>query len=200
MHKPSVVIGLTGSIGMGKTVLAKQLESLGAKVCHADDVVHRLLARGGKAVEAVRAHFPNAVAADAVNREALGALVFGHPDKLKILEDILHPLVTEEENRFIAEQKRAGARLIVLDIPLLFETEAENRCDIVIVAHAPRFIQKRRVLKRRGMSREKFLKVLARQMPSHEKKKRAHFVVQTGLGRAYSLYRLKTILKKIHAA
>ncbi len=199
MGKRTLVIGLTGSIGMGKTVLAKQLESLGAKVCHADDIVHRLLAKGGAAVEEVRQHFPSAVQGDAVDRAALGKIVFSDGAKLKILEQIVHPKVAEEENRFIAEQKQAGATLIVLDIPLLFETQAEKRCDAVIVASAPHFIQRARVMKRPGMTQEKFARILKNQMPDSEKRRRTTFVVQTGLGRAYSLHRLKKILTACYA-
>lgn len=199
MNNKTIVIGITGSVGMGKSTLTGQCAELGAKTCNSDMIVHQLLAKGGAAVEAVGKQFPKTVVGDAVDRKALGAIVFYDQEKLKLLESILHPLVAAEEERFIAKCKGEGAPYAVLDIPLLFETGAEKRCNAVIVASAPPFIQAYRVMKRPGMTAEKFTRILARQMPSSEKRKRADFVVQTGFGRAYSFYQLKQILRKLHA-
>ena len=192
-----IVLGLTGSIGMGKSTAAAQLESLGAKAISADAIVHQLLGKGGAAVEAVAAIFPETLEHGVIHRKKLGDIVFWDAEKLKRLEGILHPLVVAEENRFITEQREKGMDFCVLEIPLLYETGAEKRCQFVIVVSAPYFIQKRRVMKRPGMTREKWARILDKQMPDHEKRKRADFVVHTGLGRAYSFFQLKNILKRL---
>jgi dephospho-CoA kinase len=194
------IIGLTGSIGMGKSTLATQLASLGAQICSADAIVHALLATGGAAVAEVEKHFPETVKQGSVDRKALGAIVFADVEKRKILERILHPLVVAEENRFIAQQRTKGTQWAVLEIPLLFETGAQSRCDYTIVATAPYLIQKHRVMKRPHMTREKFAQIVGSQMSDKEKKARADFIVQTGLGKAYSLHRLKYILASIDHA
>jgi len=191
-----LIIGLTGGIGMGKSTIAAQLKALGAKICNADAIVHQLLAKGGAAVDAVGKVFPGVVKHGAVDRKALGEIVFKDKAKLEKLEHLLHPLVVAEENRFIDKAWRKGAKLIVLDIPLLFETTAERRCDIVIVAGAPSFIQKQRVMKRHGMTPDKFERIVATQMPEREKHKRADFVVLTGLGKAYSFKQLAALFGK----
>ena len=181
-----MVIGLTGSIGMGKSTIALQLARLGAKVCCADDIVHRLMAKGGKAVADIERLFPIVIKNGSVDRKALGEIVFKDKHQLRRLEQLLHPLVVAEENRFITQQARKGARLVVLDIPLLYETGAEARCDYVLVASAPYFLQWQRVLKRPGMSEQKFHNIVASQMPDSEKRQRADKVVPTGLGKAFS--------------
>lgn len=189
-----IVLGLTGSIGMGKSTAAAELQALGVAVCSSDAIVHQLLGAGGGAVEAVRALFPEAADGQAINRRALGEIVFADEKKLKTLEKIIHPLVVAEENKFIKQQRDLGAKLAALEIPLLFETGAEARCEAVMVVTAPRALQKRRVLKRPGMTEEKFRRILAAQMPDREKRRRADFIVQTGLGRAYSRRQIKKIL------
>jgi dephospho-CoA kinase len=194
-----IVIGLTGSIGMGKSVAAHMLEYLGAKVCHADAIVHRLLGVDGGAVEAVQKAFPSCVKEGAVDRHLLGDIVFAKPEKRRVLENILHPLVVEEENRFLAHARQNGVQLAVLDIPLLYETGAQLRCDAVIVVTAPAFVQRQRVMKRAGMNEEKFRRICAAQMPDWEKRMRADFVVQTGLGRAYSFRQLKHVVEYLYA-
>jgi dephospho-CoA kinase len=198
--KKMLVLGLTGSIGMGKSTVAAQLESEGARVCSADAIVHALLAKDGAAVAAVATQFPEVVKHNTVDRPALAAIVFHDQGKLSILERILHPLVVAAENDFIAAQRKDGARVTVLEIPLLYETGAQSRCDKIIVVTAPHFIQRRRVMARHGMTLEKFATILMLQMQDKEKRRRADYVVQTGLGRAYSLWQVKSILRRLHAA
>jgi dephospho-CoA kinase len=186
-----IILGLTGSIGMGKTAAAKVLRRLGVPVHDADAAVHHMLGDRGQAVEAVRAAFPGVVKGTAVDRDALASKVFADEDALRRLEALLHPLVRRRENRFLGLACRRGARLAVLDIPLLFETGAQVRCDAVIVVSAPRFVQELRVLKRPGMTRDRLAAIRRRQVTEEEKKRRADFVVCTGLGR-------DTALKSIH--
>ena len=191
-----IVLGLTGSIGMGKTTTAEMLRALGVPVHDSDDAVHRALAPGGKGVAAVAAAFPAALdkAKNAIDRKILGGLVFHDPVQKKKLEDILHPLVWEAQQDFLRENRRQNRAIVALDIPLLYEAGAEKKVDKVIVVTCPSFIQRRRVLSRPGMTEEKFQNILDSQMPDAEKKRRADFIVQTGLGRAYACNRLKKIL------
>ena len=190
-----VVLGLTGSIGMGKTTIAGMFRRIGVPVHDADAAVHRLLAKKGAAVAAVAEAFPGVVVKGAIDRQALGARVFGDPAALGRLERILHPLVRSSERRFLARQARRRAPLVVLDIPLLFETGGEKRCDAVVVVSAPRFLQAARVLRRPGMTRAKLAAILARQVPDEAKRRRADFVVLTGLSFARSLRAVKRIVK-----
>jgi dephospho-CoA kinase len=169
-------------------------------VCNADAIVHRLLGTGGAAVGEVAASFPDTFENGAINRKKLGDIVFHDKAKMAALEKILHPLVVAEENAFIAAEEKNGHDIAVLEIPLLYETGAESRCDYVMVVTAPQFIQKSRVLKRAGMTAEKFRSILALQIPDKEKRARADFVVQTGLGRAYSKRQVKKILERIREA
>ena len=199
-----VVLGLTGSIGMGKTSVASALKATGAAVFDADAAVHRLLAPGGGAVAAVLARFPDAAAGEgaarAVDRGALGAQVFADPEALAALEAILHPRVRAGERRFLAASQRRGCRLAVLDIPLLFETGGEARCDATVVVSAPSFVQRARVLGRARMSEERLAAILARQMPDAEKRRRADFVIQTGLDRRVSRLAARRIAARLAAA
>lgn len=188
-----IVIGLTGSIGMGKSTVARQCAILGAKTLSSDEVVHRLMQPGGKAFSLVAQAFPDAVAQGKIDRKKLGANVFSDEKKLKILEAILHPLVIMEEEKFGRAQKKLGAKILVLDIPLLFETGGERRMDITLVATAPAFIQAQRVLARPNMTREKLAHIRAKQMPDREKRKRADFVIHTGLGKAASMRQIKVL-------
>ena len=185
-----VVLGLTGSIGMGKTTVANALRAAGAAVWDADAAVHRLLAPGGAAVAPVLARFPEAESGEgaqrAVDRGALGARVFGDPEALAELEAILHPLVRAGERHFLSVSRRRGCRLAVLDVPLLFETGGEARCDATLVVSAPGFVQRARVLGRARMTEERLAAILARQMPDGEKRRRADFVIRTGLDRRLS--------------
>ena len=190
-----LVIGLTGSIGMGKSTAAATLQRLGLPVHDADAVVHRLMERGGAAVAAVSEAFPGVERDGAVDRGLLGARVLDDDAAMKRLEAILHPLVRAEARRFLAQQARLRRPLAVLDIPLLFETGGDRLCDAVIVVSAPPFIQHARVMRRPGMTEAKFQAILARQMPDEEKRRRADFVVQTGLNKAHSLRQLVGIVR-----
>ena len=189
-----VILGLTGSIAMGKSTAAGMLRRLGVKVCDSDAIVHQLLAKGGKAVPAVRRAFEAAVKGGAVDHGLLARLVFGDGDALARLESVLHPLVHEAQTRFLKQAAARREKLVVLDVPLLFETGGDARCDAVIVVSAPRFLQEGRVLGRPGMSRERLDGIDARQMPDVEKRRRADFVVDTGGGRRRTLRQLKRIV------
>ena len=195
-----IVLGLTGSLGMGKTTAAAMLRMLGVPVHDADRAVHRLLARGGAAVAPVAAAFPGAERGGAIDRTALGRRVFGNPQELRRLERLLHPLVRREEQQFLKRMRARRVPIVALDIPLLFETGGERRCDKVIVVTAPPFIQRARVMARPGMTEERFRAVLAQQMPDAEKRRRADFVVPTGLGRAVARRHLRRILETLHPA
>lgn len=176
------VLGLTGSIGMGKSAAARMFRRLGVPVYDADAVVHRLLARGGAAVAQIEAAFPGVVKNGAVDRQALGARVFGRPDELRKLERIVHPLVAQAQRKFLARAARQRRPLVVLDVPLLFETGGEARTDAVAVVSAPARLQRARVLARPGMTEEKFAAVLRQQVPDALKRQRADFVIPSGLG------------------
>jgi len=182
-----MILGLTGSIGMGKSTATRAFARHGATIWDADAAVHRLMARGGAAVTAVTAAFPEARVEDgggaAVDRLILGKLVFQDKAALRRLESILHPMVRRAERRFLATAESRRYRLAVLDIPLLFETGGEARCDATAVVSAPEFVQRARVLARPNMTVSKYDAILARQMPDGEKRRRADFVIRTGLNR-----------------
>ncbi len=188
------VLGLTGSIGMGKTTAAKMLRRMGLPLHDADREVHRLLAKGGAAVAAVEAAFPGVVVDGAVDRQRLGAQVFEDRAALKRLEGILHPAVRRATRTFLGRQARAGRSLVVLDIPLLFEAGGAALCDAVVVVTAPPFVQRTRVMGRRGMTAARFHTILAKQMPDREKRRRADFIVKTGLSKAATLRQLRAIV------
>ena len=188
-----IVIGLTGSIGMGKSTVARQCALLGAKTLSSDDVVHKLMQPNGRAFAAVSSTFPEAVENGRIDRKKLGAIVFSAEKKLRALEKILHPLVVEEEEKFARAQKKLGARVVVFDIPLLFETGGDARMDMTLLATAPAFIQAQRVLARPGMTREKFTSIRAKQMPDAEKRSRADVIIHTSLGKAASMRQIKSL-------
>jgi dephospho-CoA kinase len=190
-----VILGLTGSIGMGKSTAAAVFRRLGVPVHDADAVVHALLAQDGVAAPAIAAVFPGALRDGRIDRRRLGDRVFGDPAALAALEAILHPLVRRRTLSFLKRQARARRPLVVLDIPLLFETGADALCDAVVLVSAPRRIQEARVLRRPGMTPEKFAAICAQQLPDAEKRRRADFVVPTGLGRRESLRHLTTIVR-----
>jgi dephospho-CoA kinase len=193
------ILGLTGSIGMGKSTAAAMFRRDGVAVHDADAAVHDLLRRGGAAVPAVDAAFPGVVRDGAVDRRALGAQVFGNPAALRRLEAILHPLVRRRMRRFLQQAGRRGDALVVLDIPLLFETRGERFCDAVAVVSAPRLLQRQRVLARPGMTPEKFAAILAAQMPDRDKRRRAEGVVPTGLGRRPTRLALRALRRQVLA-
>ncbi len=182
---------------MGKSTAAGMLRRLGVPVHDADAAVHRLIGKGGAAVPAIEAAFPGVVREGAVDRRALGARVFADSQAMARLERILHPLVRQDSARFLAAARRRKARIAVLDVPLLFETGRERDCDATLVVSAPAAVQRGRVLSRPGMTAERFAEVLARQMPDPDKRRRADFVVPTGLGRRLTLRRLSGVLKSM---
>jgi dephospho-CoA kinase len=181
------VWGLTGSIGMGKSTAAATFRRLRVPVFDADAAVHALQARGGRAVAPIAAAFPGTVRDGAVDREALRRAVLGEPSALARLERIVHPLVRAEETRFIAACRRRGERLVVLDIPLLLETRRDPRgLDALLVVSAPARVQRRRVLRRPGMTPARLDAILFRQMPDSQKRRRADHVIRTGLSRRHA--------------
>jgi dephospho-CoA kinase len=175
-----IVLGLTGSIGMGKSVTAGLFAAAGCPVHDADAAVHALYQ--GAAVPLIEAAFPGTTRDGAVDRAALGRYVLDDSAALARLEGLVHPLVRAEEERFLARAAADGAAIAVLDIPLLFETGAEARCDAVVVVSTDAEIQRARVMARPGMTEEKFARILALQMPDAEKRRRADFVIDTGHG------------------
>jgi dephospho-CoA kinase len=172
-----IVLGLTGSVGMGKSTTAGFFVEAGVPVHDADAAVHRLYA--GEAVPLIEAAFPGTTSGGTVDRTLLARRVLGDPTALKRLEAIVHPLVQASELRFLAEAEARGEKVVVLDIPLLFETGGEKRVDAVVVVSAPAEVQRTRVLQRPGMTAEKFEAILSQQMPDAEKRRRADFVVDT---------------------
>jgi len=196
-----VILGLTGSIGMGKSTAAAGFRSLGAGVFDADAAVHQLLAPGGRGVAAVAAAFPDVVHDTAsgrrVDRRALGRIVFSNPKALKTLEHILHPLVRRAERRYLLACAMRNCRLAVLDIPLLYETGGDKRCDATVVVSAPAFVQRSRVFRRSGMTDAQFAGILTRQMPDSEKRRRANFIVLTGNDRRESLNAIVRIAREL---
>ncbi len=189
-----LVLGLTGSIGMGKSAAATMLRRMGLPLYDSDRAVHRLLAKGGRVVAEVEAAFPGVVVDGAVDRRGLAERVFEDPAALARLEAILHPAVRHATREFLKQQARNGRWLAVLDIPLLFETGGESLCDAVVVVSAPRFVQEARVLGRRDMTPARFAAILAKQMSDREKRRRADFVVSTGLSKSATLRQLRAIV------
>lgn len=192
-----LVLGLTGSIGMGKSTAAAMFRRLGLPVHDADASVHNLFRPGGAAVAPIARRFPEAVEMGAVKREVLGKLVFGDAAALKDLEAIVHPLVRDERDRFLALHRRARRRAAVLDVPLLFETGGEKVCDFVYVVSAPAFLQRQRVLARSGMTDSRLSSILKKQMPDREKRRRADYVLPTGLGRPATMRMIKKTLNRL---
>jgi dephospho-CoA kinase len=193
-----IVLGLTGSIGMGKSTAAAVLRRLGVPLYDADAEIHKMLGRGGSAVAAVEAAFPGVRGEDgAIDRRRLGARVFGKPTELRRLEKILHPMVRAVERRWVALRRARGAKLVVLDIPLLFETDRIDRVDGVIVVSAPARLQRERVMRRSGMSAERFAAILDTQYPDRDKRRRADFVVSTALSRASAARQLAAIGRRV---
>ncbi len=174
----TLVLGLTGSIGMGKSTVAAMFAQAGVPVFDADAEVHKLQGAGGRLVAQIEAAFPDTTSELGVNRTLLGEAVFGKPEAFRRLEGIVHPAVAHERARFL-EANRA-APLVVLDVPLLFEAGGWRQVDRIAVVSAPARVQRARVLARPGMTAERFEAILARQMPDAEKRERADFVIPTG--------------------
>jgi dephospho-CoA kinase len=189
------ILGLTGSLAMGKSATAKMFAEEGVPVHDADAAVHRLYE--GEAVAAIEAAFPGTTSAGQVDRDKLGRRVLGDAAALKRLETIVHPLVRKAEERFLAESERNGASIAVLDIPLLFETGAEKRCDAVAVVSAPAEVQHARAFERPGMTAAKFQAILGKQMPDADKRARADFIVDSGQGLEHARAQVRDILAQV---
>lgn len=192
-----IVVGLTGSIAMGKSTAAAMLRRLGVPVHDADAAVHRLLGRGGAAVTRVATRFPGTERDGAIDRRALGARVFGDATALAALEAILHPLVRQDAASFLKRCRRRGKPIAVLDVPLLFEAGRAGDCDRVMVVSAPPFVQRQRALARPGLTPERFEAIRRRQMPDFEKRRRADVVIPTGLGRGVTFQALSRYVRSL---
>jgi dephospho-CoA kinase len=190
-----IVLGLTGSIGMGKSTTAKMFAEAGVPVHDSDEAVHRLYA--GKAAPLVEMAFPGTTFAGVVDRAKLGTRVLGDAAALKRLEAVIHPLVRADADAFLAKHRKSGEPIAVLDIPLLFETGGRNGVDKVVVVTAPAEIQRERVLARPGMTEEKLASILARQVPDAEKRRQADFIVDTGQGFDAARAAVKAIIAEL---
>jgi dephospho-CoA kinase len=191
------VIGLTGSLAMGKSETAKLFAAQGVAVHDADAAIHKLYGKGGAAVAKIAEIYPQLVRDGAVDRAALSALVAGDPAELARLEALVHPLVALEREEFLREETARGTPIVLLDVPLLFETGAEAGMDALVVASAPETVQRQRALERPGMTVEKLGALLARQMPDVEKRARAHYVVVTDKGLDHARQQVQMILSDI---
>ena len=190
-----IILGLTGSIGMGKSTTAKMFMDEGVPVHDSDEAVHRLYA--GVAAPLIEARFPGTVVDDAVDRDRLARAVLGDAQAMRDLEKIVHPLVRADSESFLARHRAAGVPLVVLDIPLLFETGGRDRVDQVVVVTAPAATQRERVLARKGMTPEKFAAILARQVPDAEKRAGADHVIDTGAGMGPVRRRVKALVAEL---
>ena len=178
-----IVVGLTGSIGMGKTETARNFKRLGVPVFDSDAEVHRLTKPGGAALAAIRVVFPGVITGDFLDREKLGETVFADDSRRQQLENILHPMVRIAQRRFLLSRARRGVKAALIDVPLLFESGLEQLFDQVITVSASPEIQRQRVLARPGMTAKKFERILSSQLPDSEKKERADIVIDTDRGR-----------------
>jgi dephospho-CoA kinase len=192
-----IVLGLTGSIGMGKTTAARIFRQLGVPVFDADRCVHDLYE--GAAVEPLARYFPTAIFGGRVNRDELGALVLADAQGMSKLESVVHPLVHAQRLKFLDSMRSNGKPLIVVDVPLLFETGGSAEVDAIVVVSAPACDQRERVLARPGMNQAKLDAILERQLPDAKKRRRAHFIVQTSCGMASARRQLITIIASFTA-
>lgn len=193
LKRRPVIVGLTGSIGMGKSKISDKFRHLGVPVFDADAAVREVQGPGGVALPAIEAEFPGTTGPAGVDRAKLGAAVFGKPDRLKRLERIVHPAVGRMQQRFL--RRNRSRRMVVLDIPLLLEGEGWKHVDLVAVASAPFHVQRARVLARPGMTQEKFRNVLRHQIPDSVKRDLADVVIETGRGRLLTFRTVKSIVK-----
>jgi dephospho-CoA kinase len=192
-----ITVGLTGSIGMGKSETARMFCALGVPVFDADAVVHDLQAKNGPAIAPIVAAFPGVVTDGELDRNKLGAMVFADPELKKKLEHIIHPMVAEKRVTFFKEAASQGAPFVVLDIPLLFETGGNTACDKVIVVSAPADVQRRRVLARPGMTPEKFDDILERQTPDADKRAGADYIIETDKGLDHARLAVERIIQEL---
>lgn len=190
-----IIVGLTGSIGMGKSTAAKMFEQAGVPVYDADETVHRLYA--GRASPLIEQAFPGTVSDCIVDRTKLSQAVLNNSDAMKKLESIVHPLVHEEESLFLEQAKLDREPLVVLDIPLLFEAGGKDRVDRIVVVSAPADVQRQRVLARDGMTVEKFESILSRQMPDHEKRAKADFTIDSNVSFETMQQQINTIIAQL---
>ncbi|WP_295814224.1 dephospho-CoA kinase [uncultured Nitratireductor sp.] len=193
-----LVFGLTGSIGMGKSTTGRMFVEEGVPLHDSDAAVHKLYA--GAAAPLIEARFPGTVVEGTVDRERLAKAVLGKPEAFKALEEIVHPLVRQDADAFVAEHRKDGTPIVVLDIPLLFETGGEDRVDRIVVVTAPAEEQRRRVLSRPGMTEEKLTAILARQVPDAEKRERADFIVDTGKGMKPAREAVRAVIAELSPA
>ncbi len=191
------VLGITGSIAMGKSTVARIFAEFGAKVSDADALVHQLLEEDVSLIANIAQAFPDAVEGGIINRAILGQQVFADDAKLKELEQLLHPKIRAKNLQLIEQAKQEGLKLLVQDIPLLFETGAEAMCDAVLVVTASPEIQRERVMAREGMTEEKFAQILAHQMPDAEKRQRADYIINTSSGMETARAQVEALMSKL---
>lgn len=194
------ILGVTGSIGMGKSTTLAAFADLGQPVWDADAAVHRLYGPGGAGAEAVEKLSPNATSAQGVDRALLRAEILADPALLKRIEAVIHPLVAADRDAFLAAARASGAALAVCDIPLLFETGADTWLDKVVVVSAPAAIQRARVMSRPGMTGEALDAILAKQLPDEQKRARADYIIDTGQSKAHARAQAATILTELTGA
>ena len=192
-----ILLGLTGSIGMGKSETAKMFMREGIPVYDSDAEVHKLQAPGGPALPKIEATFPGVVVDGVLDRPALGQRVFGKPQELRKLEAIIYPLMGGAQKNFLKRASARGEPVVVLDVPLLFETGGDKYVDASVVVSAPAMVQRQRVLARPGMDEARLKGVLAQQMPDGEKRKRASYIIDSGLGKAFALRQVRAILAEL---
>jgi dephospho-CoA kinase len=195
-----IIVALTGSIAMGKSETAGMFRRLGCPVFDADEVVRVLYRRGGRAVKAVGKAFPEALVDGTIDRDRLAAQVVGNAEALKTLEAIVHPLVHRKERVFLKEARAGGRQLVVLDIPLLYETGGHDNVDKVVVVSAPAKLQRERALARPGMTTAKFEAIMARQIADEEKRRRADFVIDTSRGLDHAFEKVRAVVDRLLAA
>jgi len=190
-----IILGLMGSIAMGKSVAARQFQSQGIRVCNADLEVHKMLNYGGIAVKKVAEVFPNVEKSGKIDRRSLAAIVFSNVDALVKLEEILHPLVQKCEKKFLEKASRDKQAFVVLEIPLLFESGRDQSCDYTICVNAPSFLQYYRAMRRADMTEERFNFISTRQLPNSEKCGKSDFIISSGLGKKFSLRPILYVMK-----
>ncbi|RKQ69437.1 dephospho-CoA kinase [Litorimonas taeanensis] len=196
-NKSTLILGLTGSIGMGKTTTAQMFADEGCPVFDADKAVHSLYAKGGKAVDLIRAVFPDAVKDGSIDRSVLGQYMRDDPLNLKVLESFIHPWVGALRQEFLEAAIKNNAEIVVFDVPLLFETGGDQYVDYTLVVSAPESIQRQRVMARPGMNEDLFKQLLSRQMPDVEKRKRADFILSTAQDLSETRKQVQALLKKL---
>lgn len=192
-----IIVGLTGSIGMGKSVTAQMFVDAGIPVFDSDAAVHKLQAKGGAAIPLIEAVFPDVIVNGELDRAKLGAIVFADVNQKKKLEAIIHPMVNEKRISFFEKAEREKAAFVVLDVPLLFETSGDKGCHKVVVVSAPADVQRERVLARSNMTVEKFEHIIAQQMPDRKKRDQADYVVETDRGVEHAKKQVAQIIENI---